>query len=355
MPLLRLENIKAGYNENIVLNGFSLEVNQGELVSFLGPSGCGKTTVLRIIAGFLTPNQGKVIFSNEDYTSRAVHKKNFGFVFQSYALFPHLSVFDNIAYGLKLRKINKAEIEKRVDEILNLVGLNELKKRYPRELSGGQQQRVALCRALVINPDLLLLDEPLSNLDAKLRVQMRGEIKSLQKRLGVTTIYVTHDQEECFAISDKIVVMQDGSIQQFDTPEKIFNQPKTEFVADFVGFKNFISLGVQGNHYVTSTNEKFEIDKDRIMSSAQNKKEIKGAIRPSDIKINHLKGGENKKDEMNVLLGEISLITYLGEEYGCVVSTNQGDLNVNFPADDKYREGEKVALFLPPEKIIGVN
>lgn len=352
MALLKLENIKAGYDDNIVLDDFNLGVNEGELISFLGPSGCGKTTTLRVIAGFVEPQAGSVYVGGKDYTSLAVHKKNFGFVFQSYALFPHLTVFDNVAFGLKLRKVDKIEIARRVEDILALVGLEKLKNRYPGELSGGQRQRVALSRALVIEPDLLLLDEPLSNLDAKLRIQMRREIKDLQSKLGVTTVYVTHDQEECFSISDRVVIMNGGEIEQLNTPEEIYNFPKTSFVADFVGFKNFIKMTSANDNYVTPGGINFNVEADRIMASADGETEVLGAIRPGDIEIKVIDSSKNIDGKNNTLTGKIELVTYLGDEYEYVVNTDEKEIIVNQASTEKLKKGDRVQIYLPPEKLI---
>ncbi|AFK22810.1 ABC transporter ATP-binding protein [Pyrococcus sp. ST04] len=237
---VRLENIRKSF-PGFELN-LSLKVNDGELLTLLGPSGCGKTTTLRIVAGLEKPDEGKVYFGEEDVTNKKPYERNIGMVFQDYALFPHMTVFENIAFGLKLRKIPKSEIERRVQWILELVGLKGLEERYPEQLSGGQQQRVALARALVIEPEVLLLDEPLSNLDAKVREKLRGEIRRIQKELGITTIYVTHDQEEAMAISDRIAVMNEGRIEQIDDPVTLYFNPKTEFVAKFLGTGNLIEV-----------------------------------------------------------------------------------------------------------------
>ena len=228
------------YGDFTALNGVSLDIREGEFFTLLGPSGCGKTTLLRMIAGFNSIEGGDFYFGEKRINDVAAHKRDIGMVFQNYAIFPHLTVRENVAYGLKARKTPKAEIEERVSEALELVQISHLADRKPNELSGGQQQRVALARAFVIEPSVLLMDEPLSNLDAKLRVQMRSVIKKLQRRLGITTIYVTHDQEEALAISDRIAVMKDGNIMQIGTPNEIYAKPQNPFVAGFIGVSNFM-------------------------------------------------------------------------------------------------------------------
>ena len=231
MSLIELQNVSAGYGKNVILKDFCINIEEGKLVSLLGPSGCGKTTTLRTMAGFIDVLSGKFLFDGKDFSRVPIHKRGFGYVFQSYALFPHLNVFENVAFGLKERKTDKKEIQRRVMEMLERVNLNGFEKRLPAEMSGGQRQRVALARALVLQPKLLLLDEPLSNLDAKLRVEMRVEIRRLQQETGITTVYVTHDQEECFSISDQVAIMNGGKIQQIGTPTDIYNEPKNAFLA----------------------------------------------------------------------------------------------------------------------------
>ncbi|MCI8505314.1 MAG: ABC transporter ATP-binding protein [Lachnospiraceae bacterium] len=245
---LTITNLVKKYGDVTAVNEISLSIEKGKLLSFLGPSGCGKTTTLRIVAGLETPTAGNVavggtVLSDEKHVVLP-EKRNMSMVFQSYAVWPHMTVFDNVGYGLKIKKYAKSEILKRVREALELVGLGEYEKRFPTQLSGGQQQRVALARALVSEPDILLLDEPLCNLDAKLRENMRFEIRALQKRLGITTIYVTHSQDEALAVSDEIVIMRDGKILQKGSPEEIYAKPDSSFVADFIGVANKLEAKV---------------------------------------------------------------------------------------------------------------
>lgn len=234
------------YGDFVALKGVNLQIQPGEFFTLLGPSGCGKTTLLRMIAGFNSIDGGTISFDDKVINNLDAHKRDIGMVFQNYAIFPHLTVEENVAYGLKAKKVPKDEMKTRVAEALKLVQIEKLKDRRPNELSGGQQQRVALARAFVIEPSVLLMDEPLSNLDAKLRVQMRTIIKKLQRRLGITTIYVTHDQEEALAISDRIAIMKDGNIMQVGSPEQIYKKPENDFVAGFIGVSNFIECEVNG-------------------------------------------------------------------------------------------------------------
>lgn len=348
MALLNLSGLDVSYGKQQVLKNLDLEIKQGELVSLLGPSGCGKTTTLRVIGGFIVPQNGKFIFDNKDYTKQPVHKRNFGFVFQSYALFPHLSVFENVAFGLKLRKESPKSIKEQVTEILEVVDLTEYADRFPKELSGGQRQRVALARALVIKPDLLLLDEPLSNLDAKLRVKMRVEIRRLQQKIKMTMVYVTHDQEECFSISDRVAVMNEGIIEHLGTPQEIYDNPKTEFVANFVGFENFIDLtrvelkeGMQ--QFKAKTGMPVWVKSDRFLDCDQ----VRGAIRPEDIQLHSAEA-----EASNHVRGKVKISTFLGKAYQYIVETPLGDLIVNHESDFRYHSGQEVSLILPEEKIV---
>jgi putative spermidine/putrescine transport system ATP-binding protein len=235
MAFLELNQVRKAFNQNVVVQNFDLAIDRGEFVSFLGPSGCGKTTTLRMVAGFELPSGGSIKIEGKDITHLRPNQRNVGMVFQSYALFPNMTVAQNVAFGLKVAKWQAAEIGPRVEEMLNIIKLPHLSARYPYQLSGGQQQRVALARALAVKPQVLLLDEPLSALDAKIRVSLREEIRSLQRKLGITTIYVTHDQEEALSMSDRIVVMNEGRVDQVGVPFEIYNHPKTRFVANFVG------------------------------------------------------------------------------------------------------------------------
>jgi len=241
MANVSLINLKKQFGKSLAVSDFSLEIADGELVAFLGPSGCGKTTTLRMIAGFLDPTAGRILIGQDDVTAVPVHKRNTGMVFQRYALFPHMTVAQNVSFGLEMRKTPAAERDRRISLALDMVRLTEFKDRYPRQLSGGQQQRVAIARALAIEPKVFLLDEPLSNLDAKLRLEVREDIRALQQRLGLTTIFVTHDQEEALAISDRMAIMHDGKVQQVGTPQDLYERPANLFVADFLGKMNFFS------------------------------------------------------------------------------------------------------------------
>ena len=249
MSRISVKDAVKRYGNNTVIPDLNLEIGDGELFTLLGPSGCGKTTLLRMIAGFNSIEGGDIFFNEKRINDMDPSKRNIGMVFQNYAIFPNLSVRDNVAFGLKNRKVDKAEIKKRTDEFLNLMQIMQYADRMPNQLSGGQQQRIALARALVISPDVLLMDEPLSNLDAKLRVEMRSVIRHTQKSVGITTVYVTHDQEEAMAISDRIAVMKDGVIQHVGTPRDIYQRPKNVFVATFIGRTNIVNAPRQGRHH----------------------------------------------------------------------------------------------------------
>ena len=241
---IQVDNVTKAYGKNIVIQGLSAEIKPGEFFTLLGPSGCGKTTLLRMIIGFNSIEAGEIRVDGKVVNRIPTNKRNMGMVFQNYAVFPHMSVRDNVAYGLKNRHVPKEERYRRVDEILKLVKIDSYADRMPAQLSGGQQQRVALARAIVIEPEVLLMDEPLSNLDAKLRVEMRNAIKRIQQQFGITTVYVTHDQEEALAVSDRIAVMDGGVIQQIDTPQRVYQRPANRFVSNFIGLSNFLNATV---------------------------------------------------------------------------------------------------------------
>lgn len=342
MSYIELKDIRVSYDKKtVILDKLNLSVEKGELVSFLGPSGCGKTTTLRVVAGLLDPSAGTFSVDGKDYTNVPIHKRNFGIVFQSYALFPHLTVEDNVAFGLKMRKIPREQAAKRAAEMLDTVDMGQFGKRYPRELSGGQRQRVALARALVVNPEILLLDEPLSNLDAKLRLKMRVEIRELQQKLGITTIFVTHDQEECFSISDKVAVMNRGVIEQYDSPERIYARPSTEFVARFVGFENFFGLEQRGEGY-------YHRDMQFKMEGEVPQGACKATIRPDDVVVL----GEDERREFNVVQGKVRVRTYLGKSYQYKVETAMGDFVVNSTGEHAAESGETIRLYLPPNRLV---
>jgi putative spermidine/putrescine transport system ATP-binding protein len=303
MSFLELTHIDKSFGAAKVVEDFNLSIAQGEFISFLGPSGCGKTTTLRMIAGFEYPTAGQINLSGNDLTYLPPNKRNVGMVFQSYALFPNMTVAENIGYGLKVTGKPNPEINQRVNEMLGLIHLEEFGKRFPGQLSGGQQQRVALARALAIRPQVLLLDEPLSSLDAKIRVELRHEIRRIQQQLGITTIYVTHDQEEALSLSDRVVVMSNGSIEQVGTPSEIYTFPATEFVAQFVGQINLLNVTV-----VNPETGIVSIGKQTLRAGQfgrLNGKAVRLAVRPEEIKPGSLAGENN-------LTGKLNAIMYLG-------------------------------------------
>ena len=306
MAYLTLSHISKQFADTYAVQDFNLEIDKGEFVSFLGPSGCGKTTTLRMVAGFEIPTAGKITLDGADITNKAPNQRHVGMVFQSYALFPNMTVSQNIGFGLRVRKASEPEIKERVKEMVSLVNLEKHADKYPFQLSGGQQQRVSLARALAIRPNVLLLDEPLSALDAKIRVSLRAEIRSIQKRLGITAIFVTHDQEEALSISDRIVVMYDGNVEQVGTPFDIYNFPRTSFVANFVG-----SLNTAAAEVIDPEKGLLNMDGVQLVSAANMDGLRKGdkvriAIRPERFSF----ASDGKK--ANVLDCQIENITFLG-------------------------------------------
>ena len=328
------------YGDITTLKGISLDIKEGEFFTLLGPSGCGKTTLLRMIAGFNSIEGGEFYFGDKLINAVPAHKRDIGMVFQNYAIFPHLTVEDNVAYGLKARKVPASEIGPRVKEALELVQIAHLAKRKPNELSGGQQQRVALARAFVIEPSVLLMDEPLSNLDAKLRVQMRTVIKKLQRKLGITTIYVTHDQEEALAISDRIAVMKDGVIMQIGTPTQIYAKPENPFVAGFIGVSNFLDCTVAEGGMVTIADE--------LTIKVPLRRDYTGPARLSA-------RPEQLFFSREGLPGTVQFSTFLGDfiEYEVQLRSGQS-LTVNEYTKDTstvHESGEQVFLSFDPERI----
>lgn len=336
------------YGQFKAVDGVSVGIKKGELFTLLGPSGCGKTTLLRMIAGFNSIDEGEISFDQTVINDIPAHKRNIGMVFQNYAIFPHMSVFENVAYGLKARKLGSAEIAKRVEEALDLVQIGNFRDRQPAQLSGGQQQRVALARAVVIHPGILLMDEPLSNLDAKLRIQMRSVIKKLQRSLNITTIYVTHDQEEALAISDRIAVMRNGRIEQLDGPQQIYEQPANAFVAGFIGTSNFLAATLLRQESAHSA-EVLIAGKKKLVLPLKRPvgKEAVVSVRPEALEL-----GEPAADELN---GEIILATFLGDYINYEVALDNGQsIEVNEFAKETLRvrgAGEKVAVRFQPAKI----
>jgi len=311
LSIKNLIKVFRGKHEQVqALDDVNLDIQEGELFTLLGPSGCGKTTTLRCIAGFEKPTGGSIDFLGRDFTSIPPFRRNIGMVFQSYALFPHMSIFENVAYGLRMRKLPSREVAERVNRIIALVGLEATQKRKPSELSGGQQQRIALARALVYDPQLLLLDEPLSNLDAKLRVYMREEIRRIQQRAKVTTIYVTHDQEEALSISDRIAVMHAGKVSQIGSPDEIYENPNSIRVADFIGQANFLDCAAEGGDGapVLKFRSNEEVSLRDSSGSIQGFTDREGIlfVRPEQMEV------VADPDHPNTLRGVVKVVLYLG-------------------------------------------
>ena len=307
MAFLELEHLRKDFpGGTVAVQDFTLQAERGEFVSFLGPSGCGKTTTLRMIAGFERPTSGSIRIDGQAITDRAPNQRNVGMVFQAYALFPNMSVGSNIAFGLKVRKRPADAARKRVDELLELIQLPGMGNRYPYQLSGGQQQRVALARALAVEPQVLLLDEPLSALDAKIRVSLRNQIRSIQRQLGITTVYVTHDQEEALSLSDRVVVMSEGRIEQIGTPFEVYNFPRTSYVASFVGTLNVVDAAVVDAAAGRLSVAGQEIHVARAIHGAANGDRIALALRPESISLVDAGDGRNR------LRGAVEDIAFLG-------------------------------------------
>ncbi|HXT81757.1 MAG TPA: ABC transporter ATP-binding protein [Acetobacteraceae bacterium] len=347
---IRLAHVSArfndGHREVTAVRDIDLDVRPGELMTLLGPSGCGKTTTLRMVAGFQEPSSGEILIGDLDVTRIPANRRDIGFVFQNYALFPHLTIFENVAYGLRVRRLRDADIQTSVGAVLDLVGLSGFEKRQPNELSGGQQQRVALARAIVIRPRVLLFDEPLSNLDAKLRVEMRSEIRNLQKTLGITTLYVTHDQEEAMAISDRIAVMQDGAIAQIGTASDLYRRPASVFVAGFIGRANILrgtATGYDGGYVTLSIAGQTA----RFLSAAPYApaRRLCAVIRPETISLRSDGEGLRARLEHCVYLGDkIEYAVRLGDDLVHVVRSNPSE-------SDELEVGQDVGIALPVDSV----
>ncbi|MCG8511707.1 MAG: ABC transporter ATP-binding protein [Rhodospirillales bacterium] len=346
--VLRLIGIEVRYGSTMAVKGLDLAVKDGEFVTLLGPSGCGKTTTLGVVAGFLEPSAGEVLLAEHSLVGLPPFRRDIGVVFQDYALFPHLSVAENVAFGLKMRKVPKPELDRRVDEMLSLVRLDEYAERSPQQLSGGQRQRVALARALVIRPRLLLLDEPLSNLDLKLREELRLEIVGLQRQLGIATIFVTHDQTEALVMSDRIAVMKDGRIEQLDAPHGIYEKPASKFVAEFIGTMNFFpaeltaTAGADG--FGTARTNSGRAVPVRIDGSMPVGGRISIAVRPEKAKL--LRNGQDPGNAV-AFPGRVANIAYLGSRQEIRLNLEggiSGMVELGCGDDERFNPGEKISL-----------
>jgi putative spermidine/putrescine transport system ATP-binding protein len=329
MATLDLQGIRKVFGATVALEELSLSVGSGELVSLLGPSGCGKTTALRIVAGFEAPTAGDLLVDGKDFVGVAASKRNMGMVFQAYSLFPNMTARQNVEFGMRMRKKPRAECRRRAEELLGLVGLAERVGNYPHELSGGQQQRVALARALAIEPAILLLDEPLSALDAKVRVELRQQIRGLQTRLGITTLYVTHDQEEALSISDRIAVMSQGNLEQVGAPADIYRSPRTEFVANFVGLMNGFDGRLQSSDTVVLGASERSLHVTEVNGCAVGDS-VLVLIRPESIELSELADGA--APPQGTFEGKVLMHTFLGSVTRVSLSSDLGDLVADEPS-----------------------
>ncbi len=339
-----LVELRKSFTDVAAVDGIDVRVEPGEFFSLLGPSGCGKTTTLRLIAGFERPDSGKILLDGVDMAATPPHKRRVNTVFQSYALFPHLDVFDNVAFGLRRRRVKRNEIRARVTRVLEAVRLGGLEHRRPGQLSGGQQQRVALARALVLNPSVLLLDEPLGALDAKLRKALQIELKAIQEQFGITFVYVTHDQEEALTMSDRIAVMSDGRVEQIATPAEMYEEPRTAFVADFLGVSNLMTVSVDGDGTV-------QLGDFRLRAAgAAADGDCRAVIRPERIRIEpYGAAGDNR------VPGMVERVVYLGSSQQLVIRLATGDvvhaMVVNDGSAHGYTQGSAILAYLPPEAL----
>jgi len=336
--LIDLKNITVKYGEDVILDNLNLCINEKEFITLLGPSGCGKTTTLRCIAGFVEPNSGEIVFEGRVINDIPPHKRKVNTIFQRYALFSHLNVFENVAFGPELQKMSKPEIRKTVAEMLELVNLKGFEKRSINSLSGGQQQRVAIARALANKPHVLLLDEPLGALDLKLRKDMQKELKAIQKRLGITFIYVTHDQEEALSMSDRVVVMDKGKIQQIGTPEDIYNEPVNAFVADFIGESNIVDAIMIKDYCVKISGVVF----DCLDKGFSPNEQVEAVIRPEDIEI-------RKIGEKDTLPGVVTDVVFKGTFYETFVDV--GGFIWLVQTTEQHKVGDNIGMYIDADSI----
>ena len=335
--IVELKNISVAFDGEQILDDLSLTIKDKEFITFLGPSGCGKTTTLRLIAGFLEPDSGDILFENKKINGVPAYKRQVNTIFQRYALFPHLNVYENIAFGLRIKKKSEKEIKEKVAEMLKLVNLTGLEKRSIDTLSGGQQQRVAIARAIANHPKVLLLDEPLAALDLKLRKDMQKELKKIQEQLGITFIFVTHDQEEALTMSDRVVVMDGGKIQQVGTPKDIYNEPENAFVADFIGESNIVDGKMIRDLYVEFSGQKFDcLDKGFAENEA-----VDVVVRPEDVDI--------VSPENGMLKGVVTSVSFLGVHYEIIVDI--GGVKWMIQTTDEHFIGDNVGLYIEPDAI----
>lgn len=335
--LIRLENVSKSFDGEIILDHINLEIKNNEFVTLLGPSGCGKTTTLRIIGGFVSADEGNVYFEGKKINDIPPHQRNVNTVFQRYALFPHLNVYENIAFGLRLKKMRDSDIREKVKNMLALVNLKGFERRSVTSLSGGQQQRVAIARALVNEPKALLLDEPLSALDAKLRKDMQRELKEIQKRTGITFIFVTHDQEEALSMSDKVVVMADGKIQQIGTPVEIYNEPINAFVADFIGESNIVDGIMPEDYVVQFAGQTFRCEDAGFAPGEA----VDVVVRPEDIDIVPV--------DQAMLTGEVTSVTFKGDYYEIIVDIDHFKWMIE--STDRVNAGDTIGISIDPYEI----
>ncbi len=335
--IVELKNIYVAFDGEQVLDGLDLSIKDGEFITLLGPSGCGKTTTLRIIAGFLDPDEGDLFFEGENLNGVPAYKRQVNTIFQRYALFPHLNVFENVAFGLRVKKLPENEIKAKVSEMLSLVNLSGLEKRKIDTLSGGQQLRVAIARAIANHPKVLLLDEPLAALDLKLRKDMQKELRRMQKQLGITFVFVTHDQEEALTMSDRVVVMDKGKIQQIGTPQDIYNEPQNAFVADFIGESNIVDGIMHKDFEVEFSGHVFEcLDK-----GFETNENVDVVVRPEDVDI--------VDSERGMLKGTVTSVAFLGVHYEIIVDI--GGFKWMIQTTDERFVGDEVGLYIEPDAI----